>query len=312
MIGHTIRNIPRVFDRYMLPKVAFAVITGASMAGTILTGLRQGENGWLLLVLKWAAWWALAALGGAELWKIAYLRPSVRLRPVQGAVEYAEAMMRLHVRWQQVLGPAAALFAGIVLTYYAVAHTAARPWAAAAGLGLALALAGMVSSWRRVPHPLQHDGAALVTLFGLATALAAMAGLDVLLQDSRPLWLLAPTRMLHLLAFAAWLGGALWNIFVAVPAGLQRIHMDTVILANFQLERFRLVVRAVFPTIVVTGLVQAWAMFGWAWQTLFTSVWGWLLLTKIGLIVLLVGIFITCPMWKACSPIRGVCDLDDL
>ncbi|MFB6202461.1 MAG: hypothetical protein ABEI98_10685, partial [Halorhabdus sp.] len=42
------------------------------------------------------------------------------------------------------------------------------------------------------------------------------------------------------------------------------------------------------------------------------SVVGLAVLAKVGFIGLLVLIFKLCPMWRACSPIEGVCELDDL
>jgi len=306
-------RVPKVFDRYMLPKVAFVVITSASMAGAALTGLRHGVDSWPLLALRWAAAWILGLLLGSQIWKIFYLRPSVQLRPVPGAVEYGEAMLQLHFRWQKALTPLAVALVGGNFASYASVRPEAVPWATAGGLALLAAIGGVALAWINPVDSRKQDLPSWIALAGLAGTAAALGGMDVALQQhSASVWLLAPNRMLHLWAFSAWLGGALWNIFIAVPAGMQRINMDTVILANFQLERFRVVVRTVFPVIIATGLVQAWAMFGWNWQSLFTNVWGYLLLTKIGLIFLLVGIFIACPMWKACSPIRGVCDLDDL
>ncbi|HWI62298.1 MAG TPA: hypothetical protein VNT75_10705 [Symbiobacteriaceae bacterium] len=309
----SVLRIPRVFDRYMLPKVAFGVITGASMAGAALTGLRHGIDAWPLLVLRWAAAWVLALLLGSQIWKVFYLRPSVALRPVPGAVEYGVAMLGLHVRWQKALAPLVAALVGGTFAYYFVTRPAAAVWSLGGGVALIVALIGIGLSWVTPQSATKQDFATYLALAGLAGTAAALGGMDAALQPSAAsIWLLAPNRMLHLWAFSAWLGGALWNIFIAVPAGMQRINMDTVILANFQLERFRVVVRLVFPVIVATGLVQAWAMFGWNWEALFTNIWGYLVLTKVGLIGLLVGIFIACPMWKACSPIRGVCDLDDL
>jgi putative copper resistance protein D len=284
----------------MLPKVAFTLVSLASLAGASLTGLRHGVTDWPGWVLRWAAYWLPALLLGTEIWKLFYLQPSVRLRPVPNAVEYATAMLQLHRRWQKVLAPLAALAVAADMVHYSVLRPSSLPLGLAAG---GLLLVGLAGIWLDRPA---------VTLVGLAGAVATMAALDVRLEPAGHAWLLIPNRMLHMWAFSAWLGGALWNIFIAVPAGLPRQNMDTVILANFQLERFRVVVRTVFPTIVATGLVQAWAMFGFRWEALFTSVWGWLVLLKVGLILVLVGVFITCPMWKACSPIRGVCDLDDL
>ncbi|WP_205427883.1 hypothetical protein [Halorussus sp. MSC15.2] len=39
---------------------------------------------------------------------------------------------------------------------------------------------------------------------------------------------------------------------------------------------------------------------------------GLAVLAKIGFVGLLVVIFKLCPMWRACSPIDGVCELEDL
>lgn len=312
MTSKTVRiadRLPRVFDRYQLPKFAFALVTTASLAGAVLTGMRHGWTDWPLLAVRWAALWSIALLLGAEVWKLFYLGPSLALRPVSPALEYGEAMVGLHRKWKTMLVP----FALVLVTAHFVAYAvrpSTWPWALAGGAGLGLTLAGF--AWSRLfPAPKLEKTGPWLGFTGLAVVLAAMAGLDVTLQPGNP-WLLVPNRILHVWAFAAWLGGAFWNIFIAVPAGIVRVNMDTVILANFQLERFRVVVRTVFPVLIATGLVQAWAMFGWKWQALFHTVWGYLVLAKIGLILALVAVFILCPMWRACSPVRGVCDLDDL
>ncbi|MFZ5817681.1 MAG: hypothetical protein ACOY93_20700 [Bacillota bacterium] len=306
-----VRGLPQVFDKYALPRVAFVMVTGSSLAGAVLTGFRHGWEDWPMLAARWATYWVLALLLGSELWKVFYLKPSVALRPVPRAVEYGEAMLRLHRGWQKVLSPALLVLGAIHLT----AYQAARPWVFLAGAALLVALAAMAAGWAGALHPRKQEPASLVTLAGLAATAAFLAGLDVSLQGT-PAGLgdgvLILNRILHVWAFSAWLGGALWNIFIAVPAGRVRENMDAVLLAHFQLERFRVVVRTVFPTIVLTGLVQTWALFGWRWEGLLTNLWGWLILFKLGLIAALVLVFITCPMWGACSPIRGVCNLDDL
>jgi putative copper export protein len=309
-----VKRIPRVFDKYMLPKVAFTLVSTASIVGSILTGLRQGWEDWPVLALRWATYWFLGMLLGSEIWKIFYLRPSVNMRPVPRAVEYGDAMIKLHTTLQRVLAPVGLMLAAGSLATYASARPTTAPWALTGGLFLVVALGGFLMNWSQSASSRKQDIASWVTLAGLACAVATMGGMDVTIQPrvAGDLWLLIPNRALHLFAFSAWLGGALWNIFIAVPAGKVRENMDTVILANFQLERFRVVVRTVFPTIVATGLIQAWAMFGFQWEPYFHTTWGLLVLTKIGLILGLVGVFIACPMWGACSPIRGVCNLDDL
>ncbi|WP_042500358.1 hypothetical protein [Thermaerobacter marianensis] len=39
---------------------------------------------------------------------------------------------------------------------------------------------------------------------------------------------------------------------------------------------------------------------------------GQLALVKLGLVATPFVIFITCPLWRACSPIKGMCDLEEL
>lgn len=312
MAEHTttrLSAVPRVLDKYMLPKVAFVIITVASLSGAWLTGLRQGLAGWPLL-LRWAAYWVLGLLLGSELWKLAYLRPSVRSRPAAAAVEYAEAMLRLHRTWQRVLMLPALLL--VLADLALVARRPAVPWGWLAMAAAAVIVAAVAALAGRTPGDWLQATRSWLLLAALAATEIALAAVDVTLAPSGNPWLLVPVRVLHLWAFSAWLGGALWNIFIAVPAGMSRVNLDTVILANFQLERFRVVVRTAFATIVATGLLQTWAIFGWHWRALLFNTWGHLVLIKLGLIAALLVVFITCPMWRACSPIRGVCDLDDL
>lgn len=308
-----VRRLPQVLDRYLLPKVAFVMVTTASAAGAVLTGFRHGWTDWPTLLARWAALWLLGLFLGAEMWKLFYMRPSVRLRPVAPALDYAAAMTRLYTTWQKALVPLLVAAVGAYIYLYAGSRPGAGPWLIVAAAAMALALVGMTLTWVSPTDPIRRDVPSWLVLTGLAAVVAAIGGLDVAVQPAgQHIGWLVPNRMLHLWAFSAWLGGAFWNIFIAVPAGIQRVDMDTVILANFQLERFRVVVRTVLATIIATGLVQTWAIFGWRWQSLFTNVWGYLILAKLGLILALVVVFITCPMWRACSPIRGVCNLDDL
>jgi putative copper resistance protein D len=118
-------------------------------------------------------------------------------------------------------------------------------------------------------------------------------------------------RLSHLTAFTLWLGGALWNIAVAMPAGRQHPFVDAVLAGARQLDRFRWVVRFALPTIIVTGLVMAGVYrslpLGW-----WTTMPGVLIPLKVMAILALVVVFITCPLFRHCSPVQGVCNLDDL
>ncbi|MDY7082590.1 MAG: CopD family protein, partial [Halobacteria archaeon] len=119
-------------------------------------------------------------------------------------------------------------------------------------------------------------------------------------------------RILHLSAFVVWLGGAVWNIFVAVPIGKQNPTARMVRVAGQQLERFRWAVRTIIPVLLLTGVFQAYRILGADVANYVTTPIGIAVLVKVGFILVLVGIFLTCPMWSACSPIDGVCDLGNL
>ena len=95
-----------------------------------------------------------------------------------------------------------------------------------------------------------------------------------------------------------------------VPAARQTIAIPVVVAAGRQLERFRVVVRMILPTLIITGFIQAYRYVGFSLDALLYSSIGHVILIKIGLV--LVGVFLTCPLWRACSPISGMCKLDEL
>ena len=139
----------------------------------------------------------------------------------------------------------------------------------------------------------------------------AIAAFDVSLAQNGQAWPLL-VRTIHLAAFGMWFGGAIWNIFITVPSARNIVSLPVVVAASQQLERFRIAVRIILPTLIVTGLIQAYPYVGLNPRALTASIFGWLILAKLFLIVILVGVFITCPMWRACSPISGMCKIDDL
>src|SRR5690606_21082984 len=97
----------------------------------------------------------------------------------------------------------------------------------------------------------QHRGLATLS-FGLTAALI----LGWALLDAGTGWEGA-VRLAHLVAFSLWLGGALWNIAVAMPAGREHPTVTAVLAGARQLDRFRWVVRFSLPTIIITGLIMA-------------------------------------------------------
>lgn len=278
-----------------LPKVAFGLITLASMAGVTLTSSGMGLTWWATAV-RWLALWSLALAGGFLGWRVAYLRAH------EHDVDEAEALA-LHDGQLAHAGPvgrwvalAVALGAPGALVLPTVAG---QPWlqvALVAGpvLVALLLLPGMARRATTLP------AAALVLLLLVGWAWA----------DAAPGWPFV-LRALHLVAFALWIGGALWNITVAMPAGREHPTVDAVLAGARQLDRFRWVVRLSLPTIIVTGLLMAGA-----YRALPLSWWvgfpGVLILVKVLAIVALVVVFITCPLFRHCSPVQGVCDIEDL
>lgn len=278
-----------------LPKVAFVLITLASMGGAFFTGTGLGLDPGAL-VLRWLTLWSLALAGGFLVWRLAYLRAS-EPEAAQHETDALNTTALTHAdkvaRWVAplvLIGAPGALVVPVVggwqwLSYGLVA----------ASVTVAALLLGGVS--RR----------------GFAFPAALILGLALLgwaVLDAGAGWQ-GGVRLLHLAAFTLWLGGALWNILVAMPAGRAHPTVDAVLAGARQLDRFRWVVRFALPTIIVTGLVMAW---GYSMMPLvfWVSFPGVLIPIKVLAIIALVVVFITCPLFRHCSPVQGVCNIDDL
>ncbi|WP_226013490.1 hypothetical protein [Halomicrobium salinisoli] len=296
-----------LFDRYTLPKVALTVILAASLAGTWVTTHLAGR-GPGVAVAKWAYFVALGVLTGGLVWKHLFVRPADL---GDGAADYCAEM---YERFDRIaLGALAVLTASglVVLGGYHAAFGPTPPVYGLGGLLVASIALGTATTLRDATVEAQFRSPAGIATLALALALvAATAVAEVATRGFDPV--AAGVRALHLLAFAVWLGGAVWNIFVAVPTGQQRPTVAVVRAAGEQLERFRWAVRFVFPAIFLTGLYQAADGLGTTVATYLGSAAGLAVLAKVGFVGLLVVIFTLCPMWRACSPIEGVCELEDL
>lgn len=307
------RTADGLLDRYWLPKIALVFISIASLLGVLLTMTTHGAE-WELALVRWLHMAGIGALAGGALWWGWFVRRPRDEAEVPDVARFAIAQKQRF----RAIGIGALLV--VVLTAPQLLwfdvwsnETFARGLWLANVAALLLAVALVVRLFL-VPRDNAHafdTGAARVTLVGLVAALALTAALDARLTfPNQPLaWLLRP---LHVVAFALWFGGAIWNIFIAVPAARETLALPVVVSAAEQLERFRVVVRIFLPTLVITGLLQAYAYTGLNLQNIFLSPFGQLILVKLGLVVGLIGIFITCPLWRACSPIKGMCDLEDL
>ncbi|MGQ3413273.1 hypothetical protein ACT4ML_13535 [Natrinema sp. LN54] len=295
-----------LFDRYLLPKVALAVILTGSLLGTWVSG-RFGGQSIAVTLAKWSYFVATGVLTGGLVWKHCFVRP----RDLgANAGDYCAEM---YARFDRIATGAVALLAvsgPIVLAAYV---SALGTGALTVGLGSLLAAwLGTVAVTAQRSAAAEAQFRSPVGLLALALALAVVAGTgiaEVSLRGFDPVT--AGVRTIHLFAFVAWIGGAVWNIFIAVPTGQRRPTTAVVRAAGDQLERFRWTVRFVIPLIFLTGLYQAVAVLGVRFETYAGTAVGWVVLAKIGIIGLLAVIFKLCPMWRACSPVEGVCELEE-
>ncbi|WP_022916843.1 hypothetical protein [Ruania albidiflava] len=278
-----------------LPKVAFVLISLASLGGAVFTGLGLGVAP-AGLGLRWLTLWSLALAGGFLLWRLVYLRstePGVDQSRLEALNHTALARADRVARMVAVLVLAGAAGA------FVVPHLDGAPLQRGLLVAGSVLLAGLLAL-----------GVQRRTVAAAALTVVALLLLGWAITDAGTGWPLL-LRALHLTAFALWLGGALWNIAVAMPAGRQHANVPAVLAGAKQLDRFRWVVRFALPTIIVTGLVMAGAFRALPldWWTSFPGV---LIPLKVLAIVALVVVFITCPLFRHCSPVQGVCNVDDL
>jgi uncharacterized membrane protein len=293
-----------LLNRYLLPKVAMVVIAVAAGVGTVLTSVVGGSMGWIGAAFGYVFLMATATAFGGLIWRLFVVQPATALIG-DVAKPYEARQVAIFRRIQQVTWIAAALgLAGLVPAYLAAGNGTE-----ALAVGLLIAA---YAAWVTGAHlPLPAASRDRIALASVATLLVAQAMAQVW-HDMPGSWGLLLLRILHLWGFGAWFGGAVWNVGIAVRAAREDLRIPVVLAANAQLERFRWIVRVTLPTMLVTGVWQAVIFLGVNPAALTTTPFGELVLVKLGLIAALVGIFISCPMWHACSPIAGMCDISDL
>lgn len=286
-----------------LPKVAFTLITIASFAGVLFVST-HGQLTAGQIFLRWISLWSLGLSGGFAAWRIFYLRAAAprdrgdtarqgEIQAIGALTETALARALLVGRWTAPITAVGAI--GVLTTPYLNSEKVLKWSLFATLIALTVSLIIGVTSRSNAWAAFIFSMASLI-MWALADA---GAGWDFVI------------RALHLIAFSLWLGGALWNIAVQMPAGRAHPNLDAVVAGAQQLDRFRWVVRFVLPTIIATGVVMAlnYRMLPFEWWTSFPGV---LIPGKALTIVALVVVFITCPLFRHCSPVQGVCNLDDL
>lgn len=265
------------------------------MAGATFTGTGLGLGPWQLAA-RWLTLWSLGLAGGFLVWRLVYLRSS-EPEAEQAATDALNSTALEHAdrvaRW---VAPVVLLGAPGALLVPAVGSLQWLTFSLVAG---SLLLGGLLFTG------VSNRGTAVPALALLNLTLAGWAALDAGFGWEGGI------RLLHLTAFSLWLGGALWNIAVQMPAGRAHPNVDAVLTGARQLDRFRWVVRFALPTIILTGLVM-----GWNYSVMPLAFWlsfpGALIPVKVLAIIALVVVFITCPLFRHCSPVQGVCNTDDL
>ncbi|MDR7414990.1 MAG: sulfurtransferase TusA family protein [Armatimonadota bacterium] len=296
-------------NRHLLPRVAFGVLLGVSLAGTAITVGTHGA-GFAVVLLRWAYLVSAAVVAGGSLWWAAFVREEPEARDRQAVDRFAR---REAERFLRIL-PAAA--AGLVVSSLHLLWLT-RPgvsWLVGLLEVLVAAVAVLTASLTLCPRHRTRgwrDGRRWVLLVSSAGLLAGTGALDAALQVPGNA-AAAGLRSAHVVAFGLWLGGAAWNLWAAIPAAQEDPRVPVVVAAARQLERFRWTVRVALPTLAVTGVLQAVPYAGGSFAYLAGTWVGRVILVKAGALVILIGIFITCPLWRACSPVRGMCNLRDL
>lgn len=302
-----------LLDKYILPKVALTVITIASLAGVWLTMTTHGAGVWWQVVPRWLHLVSFGLLAGGAMWKGVFTEPADQPAQRPYFTRFVDGEYSRFRRWMRVVLPVYLVFAIYDLQRFA--SWGVKPWLvwASAAVLVAIALTGGLDIFRKVDHedPFQERSTARLLLAFLLIDAMMQAAFDVFLAQNGQIGALV-LRSIHIAAFGLWIGGAVWNIFITVPAAREIVSLPVVISASQQLERFRVVVRAILPLLIITGLMQAYRYVGFSLSALTASTFGLLILFKIFLVIILIAVFITCPMWRACSPISGMCKLDDL
>ncbi|SEB94242.1 copper transport protein [Streptomyces sp. 2224.1] len=105
-----------------------------------------------------------------------------------------------------------------------------------------------------------------------------------------------PVDVLHLLAVAAWLGGLaalVVSLYWGPPVERRAVR------------RFSRIAFGSVLVLVATGVYQSWRQVG-SWRALTDTTYGWLLLLKVGLVVVLVGIAWVSRRWTGrLTEVRG-------
>lgn len=249
------------------------------------------EVDWPLIAVRFALYATLSGLFGLSAFSLYGLhagerRDALALRP-----------------WLVGSGLFGLLFSGIAIALLAAAMAGAPPWPIdREAVGMLLTGSATGTAWEaRMAALVVASIAALIaagraTLLGLvvfaaAVALATLAWTGHGAMDEGAVgWLHLGADILHLLASGAWVG-ALLGLVLLIARPLDRIDAAHLKLTHRALHGFGLVGTLLVGTIVVTGLVNAWLLVGFAnLLRLPSTFYGQLLIAKLALFGAMLGL----------------------
>lgn len=249
------------------------------------------EADWPLIAVRFALYVTLSGLFGLSAFSLYGLK----------ADERADALALRP--WLVGSGLLGLLLSGIALALLAAAMAGVPAWPVdREAIGMLLTGSATGTAWEaRVAALVVASMAALVaadraTLLGLVTFAAALALATLAwtghgaMDEGAVGWLHLGADILHLLASGAWVG-ALLGLVLLVARPVNRIDAAHLRLTHRALHGFGVVGTLIVGTIVVTGLVNAWLLVGFAnLLRLPSTLYGQLLIAKLALFGAMLGL----------------------
>ncbi|WP_225336534.1 hypothetical protein [Halomicrobium urmianum] len=260
--------------RALKPRIVFGLLVVASIGGVWVA--RFGAP-----ITARAVTWLVAVTTGALVGGLYW-----RLRLFDGsAFDDAADARRVDARWRRVETAAVAAFTVAGVASLATNDASRAVGTGAIGVGLVaapllwLGLRRPRPDWERDRQPVLRTGlfaAALVALAGFAWLETGTTATD---------WLV---RLVHVGAFALWVGGAVWHNFVVLPTA--RTRPDAAATLKSQAKAFRRHLPAVVVLLLATGTYQTVRLVGFSLSALAASPVGPFVGLKVLVLVALTGL----------------------
>ncbi|WP_226013496.1 hypothetical protein [Halomicrobium salinisoli] len=268
--------------RALKPRFVLGLLVMASFGGVWVA--RFGAP----IATRAATWLVAAAAGalaGGLYWRLALFDGA--------AFDDAADARRVSARWRRVETVAVAAFAVAGVAYLATNRASPAVGTGAIGVGL-VAAPLLWLGLRRSPPGRKRERQSTLRTALFAAALVALAGF-AWLETGTTLadWLV---RLVHVGAFALWIGGAVWHNFVVLPTA--RARPDAAATLKSQAESFRRHVPVLVALLLATGVYQTAGLVGFSLSALAASPVAPFVGLKALVLVLLTGLV-------AASVVRG-------